>query len=123
MVKAMGYRDLIVYKKAFALALQVSDSVKKFPSDEKYLLTDQIRRSSRSVCSCIAEGYRKRRYPRAFVSKISDADAENSETIVWLEFAAAYKYITSERMEALESQCDEIGKMLNSMMNSPERFS
>ncbi|PZR39937.1 MAG: diversity-generating retroelement protein bAvd family protein [Azospira oryzae] len=89
MSKLKGYRDLIVYQKAFALAMNIFRITKTFPSEEKYALIDQIRRSSRAICSCLAEAYRKRSYQGYFVNKISDADGENSETIVWLEFALA----------------------------------
>jgi four helix bundle protein len=87
MDKSKGHRDLIVYQKAFALAMKIFQVKKKFPKEETYSRVDQMRRSSRSVCSCIAEAYRKRKYQGYFVNKISDADGENSETIVWLEFA------------------------------------
>jgi four helix bundle protein len=122
MSNSRGYRDLIVYQKAFGVAMNVFQLSKKFPSDEKYSLTDQIRRSSRSVCSCTAEAYRKRMYEKLFVSKISDADTENSETVVWIEFAKACSYLTPEEAKDLENKCDEVGRMLNSMVNSPEKF-
>lgn len=95
---------------------------KKFPSEEKYSLTDQIRRSSRSVCSNIAEGYRKRIYPNHFRSKITDADAEASETQVWLDFAKDCKYINSETHLKLYSEYEEVGKMLGSMIKNPRKF-
>jgi four helix bundle protein len=119
---ARGYRDLIVYRKAFNVAMDVFRLSKKFPIEERYALTDQIRRSSRSVCSCVAEGYRKRIYERAFVNKMTDADAENGETIVWLEFAIECGYIDHVAFDNLETRCDEIGRMLNSMTNSPSKF-
>jgi four helix bundle protein len=118
MSKSKGYRDLIVYQKAFALAMKIFHITKKFPKEETYSLVDQIRRSSRSVCSCIAEAYRKRKYQGYFVNKVSDADGENSETIVWLEFALASGYIASEEQQELELIAEEIG----SMLNSPEKF-
>jgi four helix bundle protein len=122
MSKSKGYRDLIVYQKAFALAMKIFHITKKFPKEETYSLVDQIRRSSRSVCSCIAEAYRKRKYQGYFVNKVSDADGENSETIVWLEFALASGYIASEEQQELELIAEEIGRMLNSMLESPEKF-
>jgi four helix bundle protein len=122
MINAKGYRDLIAYRKAFRLAMDVFEATKKFPNEERYSLTDQIRRSSRSVCSCLAEGYRKRLYEKMFINKMSDADSENSETIVWLEFAVACNYIAKSEFNTLEQRCDEIGRMLYSMMNSPEKF-
>jgi four helix bundle protein len=117
-----GYRDLIVYKKAFALAMNVFHTSKGFPKEERYALTDQIRRSSRSVCTCIAEAYRKRQYPRYFVNKVSDADSENGETVVWTEFADGCQYITAEKKNEIEKLSDEVGRMLNSMINNPEKF-
>ncbi|MBL7875786.1 MAG: four helix bundle protein [Cyclobacteriaceae bacterium] len=122
MGKSKGYRDLIVYQKAFALAMKLFHITKKFPKEEKYALVDQIRRSSRSVCSCIAEAYRKRKYQAYFVNKISDADGENSETIVWLEFSLACDYIVTEEAQELELLAEEVGRMLNSMIESPEKF-
>ena len=94
-----GYKDLIVYRKAFALAMKVFHLTKKFPKEERYLLIDQFRRSSRSVCSCLAEAYRKRKYQPYFVNKITDADAENSETEVWIDFAYACEYISGDEKE------------------------
>jgi four helix bundle protein len=117
-----GYRDLIVYKKAFALAMNVFHTSKGFPKEERYALTDQIRRSSRAVCSCIAEAYRKRQYQPYFVNKVSDADGENSETIVWLEFSEGCEYLTTEKRKELEDLSDEVGRMLNYMVQNPEKF-
>ncbi|MBS1682230.1 MAG: four helix bundle protein [Bacteroidetes bacterium] len=122
MGKSRGYRDLIVYQKAFALAIKIFYITKTFPSEEKYSLVDQIRRSSRSVCSCIAEAYRKRIYKAYFVSKSSDADGENSETIVWLEFSVANEYISQEKFNELEQDAEEVGRMLNAMIEHPEKF-
>ena len=122
MAKSKGYRDLIVYQKAFALAMKIFHVTKKFPKEERFSLVDQIRRSSRSVCSCIAEAYRKRKYQGYFVNKISDADGENSETIVWLEFALSCGYLASEEQQELESDAEEVGRMLNSMLKNPEKF-
>lgn len=122
MAKSRGYGDLIVYQKAFAVAMKIFHLTKNFPKEEKYLLVDQIRRSSRSVCSCLAEAYRKRQYQGYFVNKISDADGENSETIVWLEFSHASNYITAEERETLETDAEEVGRILNSMIEHPEKF-
>jgi four helix bundle protein len=122
MNKSKGYRDLIVYQKAFALAMKIFHLTKKFPKEETYSLVDQIRRSSRSVCSCIAEAYRKRKYQGYFVNKVSDADGENSETLVWLEFALASGYIALEEQQELELSAEEVGRMLNSMLENPEKF-
>jgi four helix bundle protein len=90
----MDFKDLLAYKKGFQLAMKIFEATKKFPSEEKYSLIDQIRRSSRSVCANIAEGYRKRRYAAHFISKLSDADMENTETQVWIEFSFACGYIS-----------------------------
>jgi len=122
MSKSKGHRDLIVYQRAFALAMKIFQVTKNFPKEEKYSLVDQVRRSSRSVCSCIAEAYRKRKYQGYFVNKISDADGENSETIVWLEFSLACGYIAAEEKGELELDAEEVGRMLNSMLENPEKF-
>ena len=102
--------------------MEIFEISKSFQNDEKYSLTDQIRRSSRSVNANLAEAYRKRRYPNHFVSKLSDADTENGETQTWLEFAFACRYIPEEKYELLYSQCEEIAKLLVYMMNNPDRF-
>ena len=95
---------------------------KKFPKEELYSLTDQIRRSSRSVCSCIGEGYKKRRYPNHFISKLSDAHMENGETQVWLDIALACQYIEPKEFEILDNKCEEISRLLVYMMNNPDKF-
>jgi len=118
---AGSFRDLTIYKKAFDLAMKVFEITKKFPSEEKYELTDQIRRSSRSVCRAIGEGYRKRQYPRHFSSKMSDADMENTETQVSLDFAETCKYISKEEYKELLDNSEEIGRMLNHMIENPEK--
>lgn len=118
----MGFRELQAYKKAFNLALKIYEITKSFPQEEKYSLTDQIRRSSRSVCSNIGEAYRKRRFPKHFISKLSDSDAENTETQVWLDFSLSFKYISKEEYSNLLTESDEVGKILNYMMNNPDKF-
>lgn len=118
-----SFRDLIVYKKAFDLAMSIYEISKKFPSDEKFSLTSQIRRSSRSVCSNLAEGYRKRQYPAHFTAKVSDADMENTETSVWLDFALACKYIDYETFAPLKNTTIEIGRLLYDMIENPEKYS
>ncbi|MFC3417220.1 four helix bundle protein [Algoriphagus hitonicola] len=118
----MDYRDLIAYQKAFKLAMRIFEISKNFPKEEIYSLTDQIRRSSRSVCSCIGDSYRKRRYPAHFISKLSDSDMENTETQVWLNFALACKYIDASTFSELDQEVVEIGKLLNYMMENPEKF-
>ncbi|MEK0337852.1 MAG: four helix bundle protein [Nitrosopumilus sp.] len=117
-----SFKELKVYQKAYALAIKIHHISKTFPKEETYSLTDQIRRASRSVCTNIAEGYRKRRYPKHFTSKMTDADGEASETTVWLDFAKEFKYIESEVHSALCSEYDEVGKMLGSMADNPEKF-
>jgi four helix bundle protein len=116
------FRDLTAYKKAFALAMEIFALSKKFPSEEKYSLTDQVRRSSRSVCSSIGEAYRKRQYPAHFVSKASDADMENTETRVWLDFALACSYIDKKIWDVLEAKSEEVGKLLNHMIEKPGKY-
>ncbi len=118
----MGFRELHVYRKAFKLAMEIFEITKTFPIEEKYSLTDQIRRSSRSVCANIGEAYRKRRYVKHFISKLSDSDAENTETQVWLDFSLSCKYIQKERHDDFILQTDEVGKLLNYMMNNPGKF-
>ena len=116
------FRDLLVYKKSFALAMEIFESVKKFPKEEKYSLTDQIVRSSRSVCVCISESYRKRRYVAHFIAKISDADMENSETQTRLEFSLACKYINEETYNDLIHKSEEVGKLLQNMISNPSKY-
>jgi four helix bundle protein len=117
-----GYKDLKVYQLAYRLSMQIFDRSKLFPADERYSLTDQIRRSSRSVCANIAEGYRKRRYPNMFVSKVADSDAEVAETLVWLDFARDCGYLSEEHQQELSAGYEEVGRMLGSMMAHPDRF-
>ena len=94
----MRFQDLLAYKKGFDLAMKILNVSKSFPKEETYSLTDQIRRSSRSVCANMAEAYRKRLYPKHFISKLTDCDAENSETQTWLEFALACEYIKTNSL-------------------------
>ena len=115
-------KGLLAYQKGFVLAMDIFVSSKKFPSDERYSLTDQIRRSSRSVCVNLAEAYRKRKYPNHFVSKLSDSDTENGETQTWLEFALACNYISNEEFNKLNNQTEEVARLLVYMMNNPEKF-
>jgi four helix bundle protein len=96
-----GYRDLKVYQLAYKLAMEILNESKSFPKEERYSLTDQIRRSSRSVATNLAEGYRKRRYPNMFVSKMADADSEGAETQVWLDFARDCGYLSPDRHDTL----------------------
>ncbi|MFK7936514.1 MAG: four helix bundle protein [Saprospiraceae bacterium] len=117
-----NFRDLIAYQKAFKLAMDIFHISKTFPAEEKFSLTDQIRRASRSVCSCIGESYGKRRYPKHFISKLSDGDSENTETSVWADFAMSCKYITKEKYEYWRSETEEISNLLNYMMKYPEKY-
>ena len=117
-----NFRDFTVYKKASALAMDIFHETKGFPKEEKYSLIDQISRSSRSVCANIGEGYRKRRYEAHFVSKATDADMENSETQVWLDFAFACEYLTKEKYNNFINKSEEIGRMLNHMIENPEKY-
>lgn len=118
----MGFRKLIVYQKALSLAMEIYEITKSFPKEEKYSITDQMRRSSRSVCANIGESYRKRKYPKHFVSKLSDSDAENTETQVWLDFALKCRYIDHDIYNELNLKCEEVGRLLNYLMNNPEKF-
>ena len=119
---AQTFRDLTVYKKAFSLAMEIYKISKTFPSEERYSLTDQMRRYSRSVCSCTGEAYRKRQYEAHFISKSSDADMENTETRVWLDFSVACNYISKEVWSELDERAIEVGKLLNHMMEDPKKY-
>ena len=117
-----GHRDLKVYQLAYTLAMEIFHDSKGFPKEERYSLTDQIRGSSRSVATNIAEGFRKRQYPNMFVSKLADVDAEATETQVWLDFALDCGYMTQERHDGLIARYEEVGRMLGGMMADPEKF-
>jgi four helix bundle protein len=118
----MRFQDLLAYKKSFSIAMIIFEITKTFPKEETYSLTDQIRRSSRSVPATIAEAYRKRIYPKHFYSKLTDSDGENSETQVWLEFALSCNYISQTKYNELISESIEIGKLINYMLLNPEKF-
>jgi four helix bundle protein len=115
-------KDLEVYKKAYALAMQLFEISKRFPSEERYALTNQIRCSSRSVCLNLREAWAKRRYEAHFINKLTDCDGENSETDSSLDFAMDCCYITADEHKSLTGQTTEIGKMLGSMINNPDSF-
>ena len=102
--------------------MEIFKCSKAFPEDERYSLTSQIRRSSRSVVANIAEGYRKRQYPNMFLSKMADCDAETNETQVWLDFSRDCGYLSKENHQALRAGYEEVGRMLSGMMASPEKF-
>lgn len=117
-----SFKDLLVYKKAFTLAMEIFEMTKNFPKEKRYSLIDQIRRSSRSACANMAEGYRKRQYPAHFVSKISDSDMENSETQVWLDFSFACNYISKELYDEKIEKPQEVGRLLNHMIHNSEKY-
>lgn len=117
-----GHRDLRVFQLAYQVAMDVFRASKSFPADERYSLTDQIRRSSRSVAANIAEGFRKRRYEASFINKLTDSDAEATETQVWLDFARDCGYIDTQFRDALTAKLEEVGRMLGSMIANPEPF-
>jgi len=122
MMKIQEHTDLEVYKKAFDTAMLIFEASKKFPREETYSLTDQIRRSSRSVCANLAEAWRKRRYKAAFISKLSDAESEAAETQVWIEFAVRCGYLLRGRGTPLYQTYDEILRMLVTMINRPQSW-
>jgi four helix bundle protein len=117
-----SFKELIVYQKAHKLAMDIFEISNRFPKEEKYSLTDQIRRSSRSVSSCIAESWAKRRYIRHFVSKLTDSLGEEYETEDWLDYSRDCMYISEADYQALLSEYDEVRKMLISMINNPEKW-
>jgi len=113
-MKIRTHNDLDVYKLAFEAAMEIFEISKKFPVEEKYSLTDQIRRSSRSVSANLAEAFRKRKYPKAFVSKLTDSEGEAAETQVWLDFAMRCQYIDTPAYKILFENYDHvIGKLVN----------
>jgi four helix bundle protein len=117
-----GFRELDVYQMAMAAAADIFLISKGFPAEERYSLTDQVRRSSRSVCANIAEAWRKRRYPAAFASKLSDAEAEAAETEVWLELAVRCGYLDREKAAALDQTYESISAMLVTMISHSEQW-
>lgn len=116
------FQNLLAYLKSVDLAMEIFEMTKTFPKEEKYSLTDQIRRSSRSVSANIAESYAKRLYPKHFISKLTDSDGENLETQSWLEFSLKCKYIDEEMYNRLLIQSQEVGKLIYYMINNPEKF-
>jgi len=115
-------KDLIVYQKAYALAMEIFEASKHFPTEEKYSLTDQVRRSSRSVCTNLREAWGKRKYEAHFISKLTDADGENGETDTWLDFACGCDYLSRPGHTSLTSKCREVGAMLGAMIKDPSSF-
>ena len=116
------HKDLQVYQLAFHAAVTIYQISMLFPPEEKYSLTDQIRRSSRSVCANLGEAFRKRRYPKSFVAKLSDSEAEAAETQVWLDFALEFNYIDNEKHSLLFDKYDHLLSQLVIMVNSPEKW-
>jgi four helix bundle protein len=121
-MKILSYRELRVYQSALGLAMEIFELTKSFPSEEKYSLTDQIRRSSRSVCANIAEAWRKRRYKAAFIAKINDSETEACETQVWLEFAQLCKYLVEDKANDLLSKYDHLLSQLVLMINDADKW-
>jgi four helix bundle protein len=122
LMSSNGHKSLRVYQLADELAMEIFHLSKKFPIEEKYSLTDQIRRSSRSVATNIAEGYRKKQYQKMFVSKLADSDGEAAETQTWSDFSLDCGYISPDTHESLHTQYESVGRMLGNMMQHPEKF-
>jgi four helix bundle protein len=117
-----GYRDLKVYQLSYKLALEIHEITKTFPKEEKYSLTDQVRRSSRSVPTNIAEAWKKRRYQKMFISKLVDAAGEAGETEVWLDFARDFGYLDESKHTDLLARYEEVNKMLYGMIDKADKF-
>ena len=115
-------KDLTLYRKAYSLAMRIFQVTKRFPPEQRYALTGQLRRSSRSPCRSLREAWAKRRYEAHFVSKLTDADGENSETDTSLDMARDCGYITDAEHAEMTADCAEIGRMLGAMLKSPEKF-
>jgi len=122
-MKIRSHKELIVFKNSFELALQIHQLSMSFPPEEKFSLTDQIRRSSRSVSTNIAEAFRKRRYPKSFISKLSDSEGEAAETQVWLSFAVAFGYLDERTVQELDEKYEQLEKQIITMIMSPEKWS
>ncbi len=118
----MSFKKLLAYQKAFELSMEIFELSKSFPKEETYSLTDQIRRSSRAICANMAEAYRKREYQKHFISKLTDADSENSETQVWIDFSNSCNYINKVQQQNLTTKSIEVGKLINFMIINPEKF-
>jgi four helix bundle protein len=116
------YKELRVHQAALEAAMEIFELSKKFPPEEKYSLTDQVRRSSRSVCANIASAWRKRRYPGSFVSKLSDAEEEAEETRVWMLFAQRCRYLAEAKAQELDDVYDKILGQLVTMISEPEKW-
>jgi four helix bundle protein len=116
------FRDLDVYCRSFDAAMKIFEITKTFPSEERYSLTDQVRRSSRSVCANLAEAWRKRKYPAVFRNKLTDSMQEASETQSWLEFSLACKYMDNNSFHQLDQEYEGILAMLNAMEKAHDKF-
>ncbi len=116
------FRELQVYQNAKRLALRIYERSKEFPPEEKFSLTDQIRRSSRSVCTNTAEAWRKRRYEAAFTAKLSDAETEGAETQVWLEFAFEIGFVTEDQFQELDAEYERVLGQIVTMIDHPEKW-
>lgn len=115
-------KDLVVYQKGYELAMRIFEATKRFPSEEKFALTSQIRRSSRSICLNLREAWAKRRYEAHFISKLTDCDGENAETDSSLDFARDCGYLTVEEHASLVDLCREVGRLLGGMLKDPSPF-
>lgn len=120
--KNEGFEGLNVFRLSFRLAMEIYEVTKSFPKVENYSLTDQMRRSARSICANIGEGYRKKRYPKLFVSKMIDADGESAETLIHLKFSCECKYIDDKLYVYFIKSYDEVARMLNGIISHPEKF-
>jgi four helix bundle protein len=121
-MRLVSIKDLDVYRLAFDLAMEIFHTSKRFPSEERYSLTDQIRRSSRSVCANLREAWAKRRYENHFISKLSDCDGENGETGTWLDFAFECGYLPEQQYAELAGTNVRVGQMLGGMIKNPAGF-
>ena len=115
-------KDLNIYKEAYALSMEIFNLSKSWPAEERYSLTDQIRRSSRSVCANLREAWAKRRYEAHFISKLTDCDGENSETDTWLDYAKDCGYLSAEQHNGLTEEAEKVGRMLGQMLKEPSAF-
>jgi len=116
------FKDLIVFQKAYSLAMDIFHTSKNFPADEKFSLTNQIRRSSRSVCTNLGEAYRRRKYKPHFISKLTDCEAENTETEIWLDFSKDCGYLAPELYSNYFNRNAEVRKLIFHMVNNPDKY-
>jgi four helix bundle protein len=119
----LSHSDLIVFQNAFDTAIKIHEFSKNFPAEEKFSLTDQIRKCSRSVAANLAEAFRKRRYPKSFISKLTDSEGEAAETQVWLRFANTFQYLNGEDYKGLHSDYDLILAQIVKMIRNPDKWS